>query len=143
MKKYTPEALWAIREFFEWVTNVYAVDFDYLEKNAVLDGVSYEDLEYIAHDMMIGDGILVASTYSSYEFLAYRYLRPYIRALGIAEGAGLARCLGEGSYDSQCCFNDLLNETTEKLIAGLYDTWDYFASNEEDELCDNDDGTED
>lgn len=69
-------------------------------------------------------------TYTNYPYLAYRYLSPYMNALGIPEEEGLEQILANGDYNAKCRIDELIRDVTKKLIDGLYDTWEFFASDD-------------
>lgn len=135
IKDYTRKALRAIGEFFCWVKNVYLYGCENTKAYEALANVSRQDLEKVAYDMTVGIDIrsqikIYSSdgTYSNYPYLAYRYLHPYMQAFGISEEKGLAHMLANGDHTAESRINELISDVTKKLIDGLYDTWDYFIS---------------
>lgn len=135
MKKYSPDALEIICEYFEDVESYYPDILD-KSKEELIASYRYECLTEAAAEMMLGpydDCSYMCNDPGrdhSLQYHFYQRIRPYAKALGIRLAKGYARICDEGDCLADCAIDEMVELVTDALLQGIKDNWEYLASDE-------------
>ena len=134
MKKYTPEALDIICEYYGEVES-YLPEVLGKSKAELTAGYYYDWLTEATAEMMLGPYDDCSYMWEdpgrehSLQYHFYQRIRPYAKALGV-RFKRFARVCREGDYDADLAIDELVELITDALLQGINDNWDYLTSDE-------------
>lgn len=135
MKKYNPDALAIIWEYFEEVECFYPDTLSKSKEELMASGC-YMWFTEAASEMMLGPYDDCSYMWEdpgrerSLQYHFYQRIRPYAKALGVRLGRGYAQICKEGDYCADRAIDEMIELITDALMQGIKDNWEYLNSDE-------------